>query len=435
MINTRALVLRLLKKIEDDKSYSNIILDKALNENELSAQEKKFVSALFYGVVERIITLDAVINNYSRIKSNKLDTDVLLILRMGIYQLLYMDSVPDSAAVNESVKLAKKCKNPSLSGFVNGVLRSFIRNGKAVPDFKDDNERLSVQYSCPVWLVKKWRKEYGDEKTLSLLESSIGKPPVTIRINTAKMSADEILSVLRADGFDVSETFLKDCYKICGGPSVESSNAYKLGLFHVQDLSSQLCCMALDPKENETVLDVCAAPGGKSFTLSQLMKNSGKVCSCDLHDNRVRLIENGAKRLGLTNITAMQNDASEFNSDLPLADRILCDVPCAGLGVIRRKPEIKYKNPDDLKNIPQLQYKILEASSKYLKQGGVLVYSTCSVSKAENEDVVEKFLREHPDFKGVSVLNDFPHLNDYCATIFPDYFDSDGFFIAKLVRI
>ena len=165
------------------------------------------------------------------------------------------------------------------------------------------------------------------------------------------------------------------------------------------------------------------------------MKNSGKVCSCDLHDNRVRLIENGAKRLGLTNITAMQNDASEFNSDLPLADRILCDVPCAGLGVIRRKPEIKYKNPDDLKNIPQLQYKILEASSKYLKQGGVLVYSTCSVSKAENEDVVEKFLREHPDFKGVSVLNDFPHLNDYCATIFPDYFDSDGFFIAKLVRI
>lgn len=435
MVNTRAVVLRLLRKIEQDKSYSNIILDKALVEIDCSLQEKKFISALFYGVIERIITLDAVINKYSKIKTKKLDTDVLLILRMGIYQLLYMDSVPDSAAVNESVKLAKKCKNPSLSGFVNGVLRSFIRNEKALPECNNEVSKLSVEYSCPEWLIEKWIKEYGADFTKSMLESSIGKAPVTIRLNTTKMTANEIVTVLESDGFNVGKTFLENCYTISGGVAVESSKAYKLGLFYVQDISSQLCSLSLDAQEGETVIDVCAAPGGKTFTTAIKMNNTGKVLSFDLHESRVKLINDGAVRLGLDNVTAQQNDACVYNEKLPKADRVLCDVPCSGLGVIRRKPEIKYKNPEDFKELPDVQYKILETSAKYLKSGGILVYSTCTVSKAENEDVVNRFLKEHPDFTGVSVNTKFDELSDNCATIIPKYFNSDGFFIVKLKRI
>lgn len=434
MINTRAIVLKLLKKIENDKSYSNIILDKTLNDLECQAVEKKFISALFYGVIERKITLDAVINSLSKIKTNKLDTDVLLILRIGIYQLLYMDSVPDSAAVNESVKLAKKCKNPSLSGYVNGVLRSFIRNDKKLPDGKTKEENLSIEYSCPLWLVKKWLSEYGEAFTMSMLKSSLGKAPVTIRLNTLKHSEEEIIDILKSDGFSLEKTLLDKCYRISGGTAVENSKAYKLGLFYVQDISSQLSSLSLEAKEGETVLDVCASPGGKTFTTALNMNGKGRVYSFDIHENRVKLISDGATRLGLENVQAYQNDASVYNDKMPMADKILCDVPCSGLGVIRRKPEIKYKNPDDFKTLPEIQYKILETSSKYLKKDGVLVYSTCTLSKAENEEVIERFLSEHSDFSGACINENIKELCCNCANILPDFFNSDGFFIAKLKR-
>lgn len=434
MVNTRAITLKLLKKIHTDKSYSNILLDKTLSEIECSPQEKKFISALFYGVIERMITLDAVINKFSKVKTNKLDVDVLIILRMGIYQLLYMDSVPDSAAVNESVKLAKKCKNPSLSGFVNGVLRSFIRSDKELPVGKTKTEKLSVLYSCPEWLVDKWISEYGKEITNSMLESSIGKAPVTIRLNTLKAEASEIITLLESDGFKLEETFLENCYRISGGVAVENSKAYKLGLFYVQDISSQLCSLSLDACEGETVIDVCAAPGGKTFTTAIKMNNKGSVYSLDLHENRVKLIKDGAERLGLTNVITMANNAKVFNDNLPMADRVLCDVPCSGLGVIRRKPEIKYKNPEDFERLSEIQYEILVTSSKYLKSGGILVYSTCTLSKAENEDIINRFLKEHSDFTGVAVNSNYDELSDYCATIIPEYFNSDGFFIAKFKR-
>lgn len=433
--NTRAIVLKLLKKIEIDKSYSNIILDKVLTESNLSVQEKKFVSALFYGVIERKITLDAVINKLSKVKTNKLDTDVLIILRMGIYQLLYMDSVPDSAAVNESVKLAKKCKNPALSGFVNGVLRSFIRSQKELPKGKNDIEELSIMYSCPQWLISKLDREYGREACVSMLKASIGKAPVTVRFNTLRMNENDIVSVLESDDFVVEKTQIECCYRISGGVAVENSKAYKLGLIYVQDISSQLASLSLDAQENETILDLCSAPGGKTFTTAIKMNNTGKVFAYDLHENRVKLINDGASRLGLNNVFAKQNDACVYNEQMPMADRILCDVPCSGLGVIRRKPEIKHKNPDEFKALPEIQYKILETSAKYLKSGGILVYSTCTLSKAENEDVVEKFLKEHPDFIGVSVNKNYKELSDNCATILPDYFKSDGFFIAKFKRV
>lgn len=434
MVNTRAITLKLLKKIHSDKSYSNILLDKTLLDIDCSLQEKKFISALFYGVIERIITLDAVIDRYSKIKANKLDVDILIILRIGFFQLMYMDSVPDSAAVNECVKLAKKCKNPSLSGFVNGVLRSFIRNNKAIPHSNDITDNLSISYSCPQWLINKWLAEYGEDVTESMLKSSLGKSPVTIRLNTLKMSEKDIITVLENDGFTVNKTFLKDCYEISGGVSVETSKAYKLGLFYVQDISSQLCSISLGAMEGETVIDVCAAPGGKSFTTAIKMNNKGKLYSLDLHENRVKLIKDGSERLGLTNIISMTNNAKIYNDSLPLADRVLCDVPCSGLGVIRRKPEIKYKNQDDFNELPEIQYKILETSAKYLKSGGILVYSTCTLSKDENEKVINRFLKEHPDFVGVPINPEYDKLSDWKATIIPDFYNSDGFFIAKIKR-
>lgn len=434
MAYTRAAVLKLLKRVYNDGAYSNLVLDSHLSENNYSFQEKKFISALFYGVIERRITLDAVIDKYSKIKLQKLDKELLLILRMGVYQLLYMDSVPQSAAVNESVKLAKKCKNPAFSGFANGVLRAFIRDGMAVPSGKSKTEELSLEYSCPEWLVKKWFDEYGERAAVSLLKASLGKPPSAVRVNSVRTSDDEVIKLLENDGFSVETTGFTHCLRITGGGSPENSKAYREGLFHVQDISSQLCCMALAPEKGNVVLDMCSAPGGKAFTLAEIMENCGTVFGFDLHENRVGLIRQGAERLGLDIIKTDTNDASRFDPDIPKADRILCDVPCSGLGVIGKKPEIKYKPPESLSSLPELQLKILTVASGYLKPGGTLVYSTCSVSKAENEQVVDKFLSENKDFYGAEVFSDIPQLKGDKVTVIPEYFNSDGFFIAKMKR-
>ena len=436
MSNARVVVLKLLTKLDKNSSYSNILLDDGLNKSDLDYQDKKFASALFYGVLERRITLDAIIRKYSSRPADKLNNDVRNILRMGIYQLLFMDSVPDSAAVDESVKMAKKNKNPAVSGFVNGLLRGFIRDEKKLPKGKNEYENLSVDYSCPGWLVEKWDKEYGRKALEAMLETSFGQPPTTVKANTLKASLSEIVKSLQEDGFKCEiNPNAKDALNIYGG-SVESTKAYEKGLVHVQDMASQLCCKAVDPKAGDTVLDICSAPGGKTFTMAELMENKGRVLAFDLHENRVRLIRQGAKRLGLDIVSAETNNGKVYNENMPMADRVLCDVPCSRLGVIRRKPEIKDKKPDDFENLPRIQYEILETSAKYVKQGGVLVYSTCTLSRAENDEVVDRFLAEHKDFEPCELGEDFPCENDKArVSITPDKFNSDGFFIAKFTRV
>lgn len=437
MGNSRKVVLKLLTKIDKNSSYSNILLDDGLAKSNLSLQDKKFAAALFYGVLERKITLDAVIKKYSNRPSDKLNVEILNLLRMGVYQLCYMDSVPDSAAVDECVKLAKANRNPAVSGFVNGLLRSFIRDDKSIPKGKNEIENLSIEYSCPEWLVKKWNDEYGDKITLSMLKTSLGQAPTTIKVNEIKCSAADLFKELSSCGIgcEVNPNALS-AMNIFSSGSVESLEQYKKGFFHVQDISSQLCCDAVDPKEGDTVLDICSAPGGKTFTLAEMMNNKGRVFAFDLHENRVKLIRQGAERLGLTCVSANINNGKVFNELLSPADRVLCDVPCSGLGVIRRKPEIKYKNPDDFKNLPEIQYEILNTSSKYVKKGGVLVYSTCTLSRVENDCVIDKFLENHKDF-GPCMLDENIFGKDcgFKVTITPDKFNSDGFFIAKLVRL
>lgn len=436
MQNARNFTKKLLITFFQNSSYSNILLDNALTESDLSPQDKKFVTNLFYGVIERQITLDAVINKYSKKPVNSLSSDVLQLLRMAVYQILYMDSVPDRAAVFESVKLAKRRNNPALGGYVNGVLRSFLRNNKQIPAFEDELKDLSVKYSCPEWLIDKWSKEYGSDMMMDMLESSIGVPPVTARLNILKKSSDEIIEDMKKSNIELKRrNDIKNCVEFFNIGAISHSRVYKKGLFHIQDISSQICCEVLNPKPGETVLDACSAPGGKAFTIAELMNNCGRVIACDLYENRVKLIKNGAKRLGLSIIDARVNDAAVFSEDIDEVDKVLCDVPCSGLGVIRRKPEIKYKNPDDFDNLSSIQREILETSSKYLKKGGMLVYSTCTLSKAENDDVIDWFLENHPEFEK-GIIDGLANIGngEYKITIAPKMFNSDGFFIAKLIK-
>ena len=431
MPSARQICLNLLVSAEKNSSYSNIALDNALLKHpELKEIDKRFVSALFYGVLERKLTLDEIIGSLSSRPLEKLDLTVLQILRMGIYQLLYLDSVPDSAAVNESVKLTQQNKLTSAKGFVNAVLRGFIRNNKKLPEYKNQVKSLSVQYSCPEWLVSMWISDYGEEVCRNMLETSLGKPPVTIRLNTCKFDKDEILKEFEASGVELKPCHVENAYEVLNTGSVEGLSAYQKGMFHVQDLSCQICSSELDAKSGDTVLDVCSAPGGKTFSIAEIIGDTGRVIACDLHENRVKLIASGAKRLNLSCVEAIANNAKIHNPDFPIADAVLCDVPCSGLGVIRRKPEIKYTKQEAINNLPSVQYDILHMSANYVKKGGILVYSTCTVNKAENEDVVNKFLSEHPDFEGVK-LNNF---TDFYVTITPEMFNSDGFFIAKLRR-
>lgn len=437
MADPRLTVVKMLMKMDSSEAYSNLLLDHVFSEAELSDRDKAFAAALFYGVLERRLTLDHVIEKNSRIPFEKLDKAAVQILRTGLYQLLYMPSVPESAAVNESVKLCKKLKCFSAQGFVNGMLRSFIRNGKKISYLgMEPEKRLSVEYSCPEWLTEKLLNEYGTDFTVRALKASVGKPPVYARVNTLKTTTDKLLAELakhrvRAEAFPE----LENCIRLDKAGDIEKCAPFRQGLFHVQDISSQLCCLTLRPVVNETVLDVCAAPGGKSFTLAELMGNNGALYSMDLHDMRVGLIEDGAARLGIKIIKAMQNDASKFNGALPQADKVLCDVPCSGLGVIRRKPEIKYKDPAEFAGLPEIQYQILETSARYVKPGGTLVYSTCTLSRDENDNVADRFAREHPEFTPIVQPVPYPAPGDHKRTYCPDENGGDGFFTASFRRI
>lgn len=442
MAEARLTVVKMLMKLEGSEAYSNLLLDHELDGTDLSGRDKAFAAALFYGVLERRLTLDFVIGKSSKIPFAKLDKAVVQILRTGIYQLMYMPSVPESAAVNESVKLCKRLKCFSAQGFVNGMLRGFIRSGKRA-DLSSLNpaERLSVEYSCPEALVRKLSDEYGEDFAAKALGASMGRPPVYARVNTLKTDTDTLLEELRKCGIK-AEPFagLSDCIVLDKSGDIEKCAPYRRGLFHVQDVSSQLCCLALSPKAGETVLDVCAAPGGKSFTLAELMENRGTLFSMDIHDMRVGLIEDGAERLGIKIIKAVQNDSSVYNDALPIADRVLCDVPCSGLGVIRRKPEIKYKPLEEFSGLPEIQYRILETSARYVKPGGTLVYSTCTLSRVENDDVAERFAAAHPEFSpapqdGGSMDAAQPgDVSDYKTTRCPDENGGDGFFTAVFRR-
>ncbi len=433
MVNARQVAYDILLKTEKQGAYSNIILDSVLSKTKLDTRDKSFVSALFYGVIERKLTIDYQLQKYLTKPLKKLKPDVLLMLRIGAYQILFMDKVPTSAAVNETVSLAKKNGCAYAAGLINAVLRKVDKAGLQLPENTDSAEYLSVRYSCPQWLVEKWITEYGHECAEGLLSASLGSPECFIRVNNVKTTEQDLISLFYEEGIICNRTDYENTLTIeLKGKDIEQLNSFKKGLFHVQDLSCQLCVKALRVQQGQTVFDLCSAPGGKAYTIAETMQDSGQVFCFDIHKNRVDLINNGAKRLGLTSIKGAVSDASVFNEEIGSADRVLCDVPCSGLGIIRRKPEIKYKNKDELDSLPEIQLKILKNGSRYVKKGGILVYSTCTLSKDENEHVCMDFLKNNSNFEALIPL---PEISDEkFITLMPHESGGDGFFIAAFKR-
>lgn len=351
--------------------------------------------------------------------------------------------MPDSAAVNEAVGLTKKMKAASASGFVNAVLRNFLRDEKKIPQIKGNClKKLEVRYSCPQWLIKTLLEQYDEPSTLAMLEHSLDRPPLYVRVNTTKISVEDCIARLEAEGVQVQkDPDLQGCLLLSGTASIEKLIAFSEGLFHVQDKSSQLCATALDAKEGQRVLDTCSAPGSKSFTTAERMGDSGEVISCDIFEEKIKKISEGAKRLELNSISAKFQDGTVFCPDLGEFDRVLCDAPCSGIGIIGRKPEIKYKKQQELADLPQIQKKILDTASRYVKKEGILVYSTCTLLREENDQVIEEFLSQHTEFEPCPLpkeVREAAKLTDSAAwkvTLFPQMADTDGFFISCVKKV
>ncbi|MDD6736109.1 MAG: 16S rRNA (cytosine(967)-C(5))-methyltransferase RsmB [Clostridiales bacterium] len=425
MVSAREKALFVLYDIEYNGAYSNIALKKALSP-EMSKQDRALVTQLTYGVVRYKLTLDYIISGYSKVKLKKLSRYVLLILRMGVYQLYYTDKIPDSAAVNESVKLAKRYAYKS-AGFVNGVLHSVI-SGRDTLEFPSDRIKyMSVKYSFPEEIVEIFSE---NEFCGDLLQSLNLEPKMTLRLNTLKGSE------LNIDGVQLEKSPLYEYAYYAPGFDIAASKEYRDGKFIAQDVAAMLASAALNPGKNELCIDVCAAPGGKTTHLAELMENQGRIVAFDIHEHKTELIRKNAERMGISIIETECRDASDLKEELAdKADKVLADVPCSGLGIIARKPDIKW-NKEDIDALPVLQYKILETAAKYLKPGGELVYSTCTLNRHENEDVVCEFIRANPEFEFSEVILPGPLMrrNHGYITLYPKIDTTDGFFISKIKR-
>lgn len=434
MVNLRKLVYNSLINCIENERYANLETDSVIEKNELSGKDRAFYTAFFYGVTEKQITLDYQIKKLSSTPIEKLQTKVLVLLRMGIYQILYMNSVPAHAAVNETVKLATDTVNKGAVGFINGVLRSAAKQlsgNDKINIFTPDKEKdvcgyLSITYSFPRYLCKLWVKSYGQDTAEKIMSSLNQRSTVTVRVNLLINSTDEYLKKLEQSGVKAERSKLcDDGINILSATPITDLPGYDSGAFFIQDDSSRLCVETLDPQKGENILDACACPGGKSFASAIKMNNEGSITSCDLHENKLSLIESGAKRLGISIIEAMQCDSSVFKAEWEEKfDRVLCDVPCSGFGTIAKKPDLRLKNSDSVKELPEIQLSIVDNCSKYVKKGGILVYSTCTLNPSENEENVKLFLDNHTDFMLVSQTTKFPFQGD-----------CDGFYFAKLKKI
>ncbi len=436
----RKLVLSALMRMEREEGYSNLVWNNTLENATLSSQQTAFATTLFYGVLERQMTLDYIINTYSKTKTNKMKPMVRFCLRMGVYQLHFMEGVADHAAINETVGLVKKSAFRSLAPFVNGVLRSVQRGGKELQGLESLplSTALSVQYSVPEDLVAHYITHYGSDLTKELLPAFVGGRPLYLRVNTLKITPQELCDLLKTSGIEmaVHETF-ENTLQVQGGGNPFATSAYEQGLFYAQDPASGYCCKALSVEPDMRVLDVCAAPGGKSFTLSCMMNNKGELVSCDLYDHKINLMQQGASRLGITCMTPVLRDANS-GEDMGKFQRILCDLPCSGLGVLGRKPEIRYKVVTFLDNFPAMQYGMLCKNLQWLQQGGVLVFSTCTLNPKENEENLARLLTEHPDLEPYPILPELPRVlgeEAHYINLLPHVHGTDGFFIGAVRKV
>ncbi len=427
--NPRAAALSSLLAWEKKGRYANLEVNAALTHADMADADRGLYTALVYGVVERAITLDYIIAKLSSRPLAEIDEEVRCAIRLGLYQLAFMDRIPPHAAVSETVALL-----PSRTrGFANAVLRTFLRNGCEIPLPDEDTpiKRLSVEFGAPEALCAFWTERYGMETTRALLASTVRNPRVTVRVNPLKNTAEELLA--RLDGAERSP-LADDMLVLADAAHVV--DGVRDGLYIVQDVSSRLAVRVLDPKAGETVIDTCAAPGGKTLSAAMDMGNVGTIHAFDLHENKLSLIRKTADALGITILKAEARDGREPDPTLiGKADRVLCDAPCSGLGVIGKKPDIKYKPLASIEALPQIQYDILFGASSYVRTGGTLVYSTCTLNPDENEHVVTRFLAANPSFSLCPFdLGKAGISENGMRTFFSHTDGCDGFFIAKMIR-
>lgn len=440
-MNSRELAFKTLYDIERNKNYSNISINKNFKNVNISDQEKGLATELIYGIIENKYYLNYIIDKLSKIKSKKMSTYVKISLWLGIYQILFLDSIKDHAAVNESVNLIKKYDKKS-SGFVNAILRNVLRQKDSIMEIKDKdiNDELSIKYSYNPWIVEKWIKDFGQEFTEDLLDANAEKPNLYIRTNTLKISRDELIGKLAKEGIKCTKVNgIDEAIMVQNLKNIEGNELFKLGYFTIQDISSMLVGKIANPEKDSKVLDICSAPGGKTTHVATIMENTGQVIARDVFDHKLKLIKSTVNRLGLTNVSIENRDALKLDDNsIDKFDYVLADVPCSGLGIIRRKPEIKFKEKSELSSLPDIQSKILNNASKYVKENGTLIYSTCTIHDEENIDVVEQFLKENKNFELVPIENiniDLDNQEKGYIKIYPNIHGMDGFFIAKLKRI
>lgn len=444
----REIALKIIYKIDKGEGYSNISLNEVIKENKdiLSRKDISFISEIVYGVTTWRLTLDEIIKLHSKIKLKKISTWILNILRMSIYQIVFLDKVPKSAAVNEGVNLAKRYGNRGSIGFVNAILRNVNKDDyKKLFDEKDEIFKISKTTSMPIWIIEELINEGLDKnRILNICKNSNIRPKVSVRVNNLKTNKSELKEILNKEKVVSKDGVLDDFLVLEKVNDIENLKSFKDGLFTVQDEAAGLTALVLEPKEEEQILDACSSPGGKTTYLSEIMKNNGEVIAWDIHAHRVKLVRDNAKRLGIKIINAEENDATIYKQEYKeKLDKILLDVPCLGVGVLKRKPDIKWqKRKEDIDEIIDLQYSILNTCSKYLKKGGELVYSTCSIFRKENRDIIFKFLKENPDFEIEKISDVLKNkakffLNYLVDNKFLEVYqneETDGFFICKLSK-
>lgn len=435
--NARECALSVLVSCRRNGAWADAALKAQLAKTPLSAQDAALCSRIVYGVMQNELLLNWYLSAYCTQKLDHLQPPLADMLRIGAYQILFLDKVPDHAAVSESVELCRTNGRSAASGLVNAVLRKVAQNKSNLPPLPEGNiARLSIAYSHPQWLVKKLVSLLGVEEAERFLRIDNEAAPMTVQVNPLKTDADALARELAGDGVKaVPHGWVPNCFELSGTGDLTTLTAFYQGRFTVQDAAAKLVTYAAGFEKGQDVLDVCAAPGGKSFAAAFAMENEGHILSCDLHENKLRRIREGAQRLGITCIETAAADGRTFREEWAgRFDTVLCDVPCSGLGIIRKKPDIRYKDVHEFKALPDIQRAILENSARYVRPGGVLVYSTCTVLPEENENVTDAFLSSHPEF----IYEEFSLPNGEAApgylTLWPQRNGTDGFYLSRMRR-
>lgn len=446
-MNIREIAFDILYDIFINKAYSNISINKYLKRYSINSIDRRFIKELVFGTVERKYTLDFIISFFANRSISNIDKETLIILEIAFYQLKFMDKVPPYAAVNESIELAKKITGYGSSKFVNAILRNYQRKGTIIkfPErSKSLKEYLCINYSYPEWIVDRLLNNYDVDTVEKLLKSLNEKTKICYRINTLKTDKVKLGDILELKKFKYEFGVYNDEAIYIDIKDAENNELYKNGFIHIQDESSMLVSKVLNPKPGEIVIDVCGAPGGKSTHIAQIVSDKGEIIAFDIYKHKIELIHKNCKRLGIKSVRTEVFDATKVNENyVGKADRVLVDAPCTGIGIIRRKPDIKLKSisKSDIEELNKIQYKILDSSSKYVKKGGYLVYSTCTIGREENQDIIDKFLNNNTNFKMVSITDDIPKnlnsdtLSEGYIQITPLNYGTDGFFISKMQKI